>query len=109
MEEIVSTLQGNGCTPDARRSSAALPDATYGRVTSPIGAELLAGFATRSLRAPTTAFRRYSVQPMHLADDPGATAANLLAAIELVRSHPTWYLGVQLHKMLGLPQRSPDP
>lgn len=51
---------------------------------------------------PPTEFRRYSVQPMAV-PDLQRSAANLLAAIEWVRSHPSWYLGVQLHKMLGLP------
>jgi organic radical activating enzyme len=51
---------------------------------------------------PPTEFRRYSVQPMAV-PDPQRSAANILAAIEWVRSHPSWYLGVQLHKMLGLP------
>jgi 7-carboxy-7-deazaguanine synthase len=44
-------------------------------------------------------FRHFVVQPM---DGPDR-AASLEAAVALVMAEPRWRLGVQTHKMIGLP------
>lgn len=44
-------------------------------------------------------FRHFLIQPMDCADAAGARAA----AIDYVLGHPRWRLGLQTHKLLGLP------
>jgi len=44
-------------------------------------------------------FRHFLIQPMDCADAEGARAA----AIDYVLGHPRWRLGLQTHKLLGLP------
>ncbi len=45
-------------------------------------------------------FAHFLLQPM---DDGGKTAGNLRAAIAYCQAHPRWRLGLQTHKLLGLP------
>ena len=44
-------------------------------------------------------FRHFLIQPMDCADAAGARAA----AVDYVLGHPRWRLGLQTHKLLGLP------
>ena len=45
------------------------------------------------------AFRHFILQPM----DGPAAAANTVRAVEYCRTHPRWRLGLQVHKLLGIP------
>ncbi|MBI2236266.1 MAG: 7-carboxy-7-deazaguanine synthase [Magnetospirillum sp.] len=45
------------------------------------------------------AFRHFILQPM----DGPAAVANTARAVEYCRTHPRWRLGLQVHKLLGIP------
>jgi 7-carboxy-7-deazaguanine synthase (Cx14CxxC type) len=45
------------------------------------------------------AFRHFILQPM----DGPAAAVNTARAVEYCRTHPRWRLGLQVHKLLGIP------
>lgn len=57
------------------------------------------GLAPAAIDPATWRFDHFVLQPM---DGPDL-AANTVAATEYCRSHPRWRLGLQTHKMLGIP------
>ena len=48
-------------------------------------------------------FDHFILQPMDALDDAAASAANLQAACKYCLEHPKWRLGLQTHKIIGLP------
>jgi 7-carboxy-7-deazaguanine synthase len=53
-------------------------------------------------RDPALSFTHHFLQPMDVGD-PVGNAATTAAAVEYCRAHPTWRLGLQTHKYLGIP------
>ncbi|MEL6318550.1 MAG: 7-carboxy-7-deazaguanine synthase, partial [Pseudomonadota bacterium] len=49
------------------------------------------------------AFRHHLLQPLDVAGDPAASAANAAACADRCLADPRWRLSIQTHKILGLP------
>lgn len=48
-------------------------------------------------------FRHFFLQPLDVAGDPDQTARHVQQTAEYCLAHPRWRLGLQTHKMIGLP------